>query len=167
MKVGWGQTNMNYQSASYWRTSKDSQCILRTIITTKDKFQLPDWELYILIWNSACSARGYITQLIRYSRTCISYNDFLDRLLLKNDKFKPFHQKLCYRTPVHELVDRYGISLYTWRQICSICCSDTPVLFYCIECDLWVKTYYMICNNTNNTMDTIYKAGSVYHSRAS
>ena len=57
----------------------------------------------------------YISQMIRYSRTCCSYQDFLDRglqlprkllnqgfLLIKFGKFYGRH---------HDLVDRYGISI--------------------------------------------------------
>ena len=55
----------------------------------------------------------YISQLIRYSRACGSYQDFLDRgLLLTNNllvKFKSSLRMVYGRH--HDLVDRYGISV--------------------------------------------------------
>ena len=59
----------------------------------------------------------YISQMIRYSRACGCYQDFLDAgLLLTREilnqefllvKFKSSLQKFCGRH--HDLVDRYGI----------------------------------------------------------
>jgi hypothetical protein len=61
----------------------------------------------------------YISQMIRYSRACGSYQDFLDRGLLLTRKLlnkgfyfiklKSLLQKIYGRH--HELVDRYGISV--------------------------------------------------------
>ena len=61
----------------------------------------------------------YITQLIRYSRACICYHDFLDRVLLftrniLNQEFQMVKLKSSLRKFYgyqHELVDHYGISL--------------------------------------------------------
>jgi len=60
----------------------------------------------------------YISQLIRYSRACGSYQDFLDRELLLtrkqlNQGFLVAKLKSSLRTFYarhHDLVDRYGIS---------------------------------------------------------
>ena len=61
----------------------------------------------------------YISQLIRYSRACVSYPDFLDRGLLLTSKLlnqgflserlKSSLRKFYGRH--HELVDRYGMSI--------------------------------------------------------
>ena len=61
----------------------------------------------------------YISQLIRYSRACISYHDFLDRGLLLtrkllNQEFQMVKLKSSLRKfsgRHHELVDRYGITV--------------------------------------------------------
>ena len=61
----------------------------------------------------------YISQLIRYSRACISYHDFLDRglLLTRNPSHQEFlmtklKSSLCkFYGRHHELVDRYGITV--------------------------------------------------------
>jgi hypothetical protein len=72
-------------------------------------------------WSNipAAPAYGvYISQLIRYSRACGSYQDFLDRELLLtgnilNQWFLLVNMKSSLRTFYdrhHDLVDRYGIS---------------------------------------------------------
>jgi hypothetical protein len=61
----------------------------------------------------------YISQLIRYSRACGSYNDFLDRGLLLtrkllNQRFLLVKLKSSLRKFYgrhHDLVDHYGISV--------------------------------------------------------
>jgi hypothetical protein len=52
----------------------------------------------------------YISQLIRYSRACSSYQDFIDRglLLTRKPLNQGFLRKFYGRH--HDLVDRYGIS---------------------------------------------------------
>jgi hypothetical protein len=76
---------------------------------------------YVLCSNiPAAPAYGvYISQLIRYSRACGSYQDFLDRGLLLTRmllnqgfllvKLKSSLRKFYHRH--HDLVDRYGISV--------------------------------------------------------
>ena len=68
----------------------------------------------------AASAYGvYISQLIRYSRACGSYQDFLDRGLLQTRKllsqgFLLIKLKSSLRKFYglhHDLIDRYGISM--------------------------------------------------------
>jgi hypothetical protein len=61
----------------------------------------------------------YISQMIRYSRACGSYQDFLDRWLLLtrkplNQGFHLVKLKSSFRKFYgrhHDLVDRYGISV--------------------------------------------------------
>ena len=76
--------------------------------------------LFICINTPAAPAYGvYISQLIRYSRACASYQDFLDRGLLLTRKvlnqvfllikLKSSLRKFYGRH--HDLVDRYGISV--------------------------------------------------------
>ena len=60
---------------------------------------------------AAPAYRVYSSQMIRYSRACGSYQDFLDRglLLARNQGFLLVKLKLYGRN--HDLVDRYGISV--------------------------------------------------------
>ena len=61
----------------------------------------------------------HISKLIRYSRACISYHDFLDRGLLLtrkllNQEFQMVKLKSSLRKfygRLHELVDRYEITV--------------------------------------------------------
>ena len=90
------------------------------------RYQRDDFNFPILNFPFICSnvlaapAYGvYISQLIRYSRACGSYQDFLDRGLLLTRKLlnqgivlvklKSSVRKLY--CPHHDLVDRYGISV--------------------------------------------------------
>jgi hypothetical protein len=90
------------------------------------RYQRDDFNFPILNFPFICSnvlaapAYGvYISQLIRYSRACGSYQDFLDRGLLLTRKLlnqgivlvklKSSVRKLY--GPHHDLVDRYGISV--------------------------------------------------------
>ena len=67
----------------------DSEGRFRTKLYDKrDGFQFSHYELSIQCSNiPAAPAYGvYISQLIRYSRACGSYQDFLDRVLLLTRK---------------------------------------------------------------------------------
>ena len=89
----------------------------------------------------------YISQLIRYSRACGSYEDFLDRGLLLTRKLlnhgflfvklKSSLRKFYGRH--HELVDRYGISVSQMTTICSTCSKHFPVFSS-------FTTYHRVCN---------------------
>jgi hypothetical protein len=98
----------------------DSEGRLRTKLNDKTD----DFNFHIVNFPFICSnipavpAYGvYISQLIRYSRACGSYQDFLDRGLLLTRKLlnqgfllvklKSSHRKFYGRH--HDLVDRYGI----------------------------------------------------------
>ena len=100
----------------------DSEGRLRMKLYDKrDDFNFPIVNFPFICSNiSAASAYGvYISQLIRYSRACGSYQDFLDRELLLTRKLlnqgfllvklKSSLRKLYGRH--HDLVDRYGISV--------------------------------------------------------
>ena len=70
--------------------------------------------------DKAAPAYGvYISQLIRYSRACVTYSDFLDRALLLtrkllNQGFLMVKLKSALRKFYgrhHELVDRYEVAV--------------------------------------------------------
>jgi hypothetical protein len=78
----------------------------------------------------------YISQLIRYSRACGSYQDFLDRALLLTRKLlnqwfqlvklKSSLQKFYGRH--HDLVNLWEHLCHKWPRICSGCRKQYPVL---------------------------------------
>ena len=101
---------------------------------------------YNIMVTTATPAYGvHVSQLIRYSRACGSYQDFLDKGLLLTRKLltqgfllvklKSSLRKLHGRH--HDLVDRYGISVSP--RICSTCRKHFPVLSSCM-------TYHRVCN---------------------
>jgi hypothetical protein len=102
----------------------DSEGWSRTKLYDKrDDFNFPIANFPFICSNiRAAPAYGvhvYISQLIRYSRACGSYQDFLDRGLLPTRKLlnqgfffvklKSSLRKFYGRH--HDLVDRYGISV--------------------------------------------------------
>ena len=112
------------RSASYLdlHLEIDSEGPLRTKLYDKrDDFNFPIVNFPFICSNiPAAPAYGvYISQMIRYSRACGSYQDFLDRGLLLTRKLlnqglllvklKSSLRKLYGRH--HDLVDRYGISV--------------------------------------------------------
>jgi hypothetical protein len=111
-------------SASYLdlHLETDSEGRLRTKLYDKrDDFNFPIVNLPFICSNiPAAPAYGvYISQLIRYSRACGSYHDFLDRGLLLtrkllNQEFLLVNLKSslrkCYGRN-HDFDDRYGISV--------------------------------------------------------
>ena len=108
------------RSASYLNLhlEMDSEGWLRTKLYDKrDDFNFPIVHFPFICSNiPAAPAYGvYISQLIRYSRACGSYVDFLDRgLLLLNQVFLLVKLKSSRRTFYgrhHDLVNRYGISV--------------------------------------------------------
>jgi hypothetical protein len=100
----------------------DSEGRFRTQLYDKrDDFNFPIVNFPFICSNiPAAPAYGvYISQMIRYSRACSSYQDFLDRGLLLtrkllNQGFLLVKLKLSLRKLYgrhHDLVDRYGISM--------------------------------------------------------
>ena len=117
-------TTETARSASYLdlHLEIDSEGRLKTKLYDKrDDFSFPIVNFPFLCSNiPAAPAYGvYISQLIRYSRACISYQDFLDRgsLLtrkLLNQGFLMVKLKSSLRKFYgrhHDLVDRYGKSV--------------------------------------------------------
>ena len=107
----------------------------------------------------------YISQLIRYSSTCGSYHDILDKgsLLtrkLLNQWLLVVKLKLSLRKFYghhYNLVNRYGVSVHKWPRICSVCRNHNPVLSS-------LRTYHKFCNKSNTTGGTCW-AGTAYPSR--
>jgi hypothetical protein len=98
----------------------DSEGRLRTKLYDKrDNFNFPIVNFPFMCSNipAATAYVGYFSQLIRYSRVCGSYQDFLDLLLtvkLLNQCFLLVKLKSSLRKFYgrhHDLVDRYGIKL--------------------------------------------------------
>jgi hypothetical protein len=117
-------TTETYMSASYLdlHLEVDSEGRLRTKLYDKrDDFNFPIVNFTFICSNiPATPAHGvYISQLIRYSRACGSYQDFLDRGLLQTRKLlnqgfllvklKSSLRKFYGRH--HDLVDRCGITV--------------------------------------------------------
>jgi len=88
---------------------------------TRDDFNFPIVNSPFICSNTPATPayRVHISQLIRYSRACGSYQDFLDRGLQLTRKLldqgfflvnlKSSLRRFCCRH--HDLVDRYGISM--------------------------------------------------------
>jgi hypothetical protein len=99
----------------------DSKGLRTNLYDKRDDFNFPIVNFAFISNNiPAAPAYGiYISQLIRYSRACGSYQDFLDRGLLLTRKLliqgfllvklKSSLRKFYGRR--HDLVDRYGISV--------------------------------------------------------
>ena len=118
------ETTDTVKSASYLdlHLEIDNEGQFKTKLYDKrDDFSFPIVNFLFLTSNiPAAHAYGvYISQLIRNSRACISYHDFLDRgfLLTRklfNKEFQMMKLKLSLRKFYgrhHELVDRYGITV--------------------------------------------------------
>jgi hypothetical protein len=116
-------TTDTYRSASYFdlHLETDSAGRLGTKLYDKrDDFNFPIVTFPFLCSNiPAAPAYGvYLSQMIRYSRACGSYQDLLDRgllltrellnqgfLLVKLKSLRKFYDRH------HDLIDRYGISV--------------------------------------------------------
>ena len=100
--------------------------LLFKIFDKRDDFNFPIVNFPLICSNiPAAPAYGvYISQLIRYSRACGTYQDFLDRGFVLTKKllnqgfllvqFKSSLRKLNGRQ--HDLVDRYGISVSQMKR---------------------------------------------------
>ena len=117
-------TTDTVKSASYLdlHLEIDNEGRLKTKLNDKrNNFSFPIVNFPFLSSNISAAPvhRVYISQLIRYSRTCICYHDFLDRGLLLtrklvNQEFQMVKLKSSLRKFYgrhHDLVDRYGITV--------------------------------------------------------
>ena len=112
---------INYEPSSItFSIEIDSEGRLRTKLYDKrEDFNFPIMNFPFICSNtSAAPTHGvYISQLIRYSRACGSYQDFLDRGLLPTRKLlnqgfllvKLQSSLRKFYGRHHDLVDRYGI----------------------------------------------------------
>ena len=113
------------RSASYLdlHLEIDSEGRLRTKLYDKEMILIfPSFNFPFICSNIPASpAYGvYISQLIRHSRACGSYQDFLDRgLLLTRKLLNQGFLMVKLKSPFpkfygrqHDLVDRYGISVW-------------------------------------------------------
>jgi hypothetical protein len=106
------------------------------------------------------SANGkYISQLIRYSRACGSYSNFLEWGLLLTRKL--LNQWLVPRGYAEVKMTWLTITEYLcnkWPRKCSICRNQNPVLSP-------FMTYHRVCNKSNTTdatsgAETAYTSGA-------
>ena len=107
-----------------------------------------------------------ISQLIRYSRACGSYQDFLDTGLLLTRKLlnqgflliklRSSLRKYLVATMTWLTVMEY--LRHKWPRICSTCCKHFPVLSS-------FMTYHQVCNQINTTGVTSGR-GTAYPSGA-
>ena len=124
------------------------------IMVPKHLSSTPAFNVLIVYFRFICSnnpaipAYGvYISQLIRYSRACGSFHDFLDRGLLLTrqllnqgfllDKLKSSLRKFYGRH--HELLTVMEYLCCKWPRICFTCRKHFPVFFSFMTC-------HQICN---------------------
>ena len=86
----------------------------------RDYFNFPIVNFPFICSNipAAPAYRLYISQLIRYSRACGSYQDFFDRGLLLSQGFLLVKLKSSLRKLYghhHDLADRYGMTTYMFH----------------------------------------------------
>jgi len=82
------------------------------------------------MYNSSSNYGVHIYQLIRYSRTCGSYQDFRDRRLLLTSKLLTFPVSWSCFGCNHALFNRYGDICHIWPRTCSICRSHNPLSWF-------------------------------------
>jgi hypothetical protein len=129
------------KSASYLdlQLEIDSEGRIRTKLYDKrDDFNFPILNFPFICSNiiAAPTYGVYISQLIRYSRACGSYQDFLDRGLLLTMKLlnqgfllvklKSSLRKLYGRH--HDLLSLVEYMCHKWPRICSTCRKHFPFL---------------------------------------
>jgi hypothetical protein len=77
----------------------------------------------------------YIAQLVRYSRACCSYQEWLDReLWITRNYWTKWFVVIMFNLRLwqfydrhHDLINRYGLC-HRWPLICCVCSSYIPVL---------------------------------------
>jgi hypothetical protein len=140
------------RSASYFdlHLEIDSEGQLRTKLYNKrDDFNFPIVNFPFKCSNiPAAPAYGvYISQMIRYSRACGSYQDFLDRGLLLTRKLlnqgfplvklKSSLRKFTVATMTWLIAMDY--LCHKWPRICSTCRKHFPIVSQ-------FTTYHRVCN---------------------
>jgi hypothetical protein len=97
-----------------------------------------------------------LSQMIRYSRACGSYQDFLDRGLLLTRKLLNHFENFTVASMTWLTVMEY--LCHKWPRIFFTCLKHFPVLSP-------FTTYYRVCNLINTT-DASSGGGNAYSSRA-
>ena len=119
------------------------------------------------IWSNvpATSAYGlYISQLIRYSRACGSYHEFLDRrLLLTRKSLNQGFLVVKLKSPLS--LKSFTVASTTWLTTTEYLCHKWPrTCSVCRNCNMILSsfiTYYRVCNKSNTTVAT-YGTGNAY-----
>jgi hypothetical protein len=115
----------------------------RNFTTKKIISIFPLWTLPGCIIPEAPAYGVYISKLIRYSKTCGSYQDFLDGELLPTRKLLNLLKlKVSLRhfsVPTMTLLTVMEYICHQWPRICSTCRMPFPALSSCIA-------YHRICN---------------------
>jgi len=143
-------------------------CLKAKLYDERDDLNFSILNFPFICWNIlAAPAYGvYIPQLIRYSRACGSYHDFLDIWLLQtwnllDQRFLVAKLSLSHRKFSVATVNWLTVTEYLphkWPRIRSVCCNHYPVLSS-------FMTYYRLCNKSNTTSVTS-GVGSAYYSGA-
>ena len=115
-------------------------------------FPLWTFHLYVATLLASPAYGVYISQLIRYSRACGSYQEFLDRGLLLTRKLLNHFESFTLATMTWLTVTEH--IYHKWPRICSICRKHFPVLSSFMN-------YHRICNSSNTTSCTV-GAGNAY-----
>jgi len=97
----------------------------------------------------------YISQMIRYSRACGSYHDFLNSVLLLTHKLlnsgflvvKLKSSRRYFYCHHHDCFIATEYMSYKWPQICSTCRIHNPVLYSLL-------THHRVYNSSNTTNAT-------------
>ena len=149
--------NYTVKSASYLdlHLEIDNEGRLKTKLYNKRddfSFQIVNFPFLSSNIPEAPAYGIYISQLIRYSRACISYHDFLERgLLLTRKILNQVFQMVKLKSPLrkfygrhHKLVDRYGITV-SQMIIGSVPYVVTTTPFSFMNVTYRIKTIYRIC----------------------
>jgi hypothetical protein len=115
-------------------------------------FPLRTFHLYVGAFQQHLPYGVNISQLIRYSRACGSYHDFLDRVVLLtrkllNQGFLVVKLKSSLREfygRYHDLVNHYRVSVSQMTMDMSACRNHNPVLSS-------FMTYHQVSNKSNTT----------------
>jgi hypothetical protein len=132
------------RSASYLdlHLEIDSEGRLRTKLYDKrDDFNFPIVNFPFICSNiPAAPAYGvYISQMIRYSRACGSYQDFIDRwLVLRRKLLNQWFISVKLKSSLRKLTVMEYLC-HKWPRICSNCRKHFPVLSS-------FTTYYRVFN---------------------
>jgi len=127
--------------------------------TTKEMISIS--HLHVATFQQHQHMGVFISQLVRYSRACGSYENFLDSgLQLATKLLKLGFLVVKLKSSLWKFYDRHADSVteylcYKWPRICSVC-NYTPVMYS-------FMTYHQIFNK-NDMTDATSGAETVYSS---